>query len=191
MKWVLTTLAFFIAAIVFASDFPKMSIIPVMEGKVLVDFESSASTSVEITITNQGGEILYYDRTKTRENDYRKIFNFSEFGEGTFCVSMNYGNRSINRDVQVSKKEIIVGSSKRLYEPYFNLVERKLNISFFNVAQKNVFVNIYKNGEHISGLNLGKEMTIQKCLNLSKLNTGEYTVVLTDVFKEHKFVVYI
>ena len=61
-------------------------------------------------------------------------------------------------------------------------------MSFFNCPCEPVYVNIYRNGEHVQGINLGKGLTVQKCLDLSKLRKGEYEVVLSDKFKEHKYI---
>lgn len=187
-NWVLTTLAFFIAAIGFATDFPKMSIIPVEAEKALLSYKSSDATPLEITLTNYKGEILYFKRTQKRHSEYNKVFDFSEFGTGKYCICVNFGNRSVSRNVSVNKNDITVGTAQQLYEPYFCLKDKKLNVSFFNCPQKPVYVNIYQNGEHVEGINLGKDLAIQKRLNLSKLKKGEYEIVLSDLFKDHKYI---
>lgn len=186
--WVTTTLAFFIVVIGYATDFPKMNVIPVEAEKALVAYESSEATPLEITLTNCNGEILYFKRTQKRQNEYKKVFDFSELGAGNYCISINFGNRSISRNISVDKKDISVGAPQRLYEPYFCMENKKLNVSFFNCPQKPVYVNIYKNGKHIEGINLGKDLAIQKRLDLSRLKTGEYEIVLSDFFKEHKYI---
>ena len=124
--WVLTALAFFIVAIGSATDFPKLNIEPVEAEKALVTFNSSEATPLEITLTNCDGEILYFKRTKQRYTEYNKTFDFSELGEGKYCVCINFGNRSVNRNITVDKEGIAVGEPQRLYEPYFCLKDRML-----------------------------------------------------------------
>ena len=191
INWVLATLAFFIVSVGYATDLPKMNVIPIETNKALVAFEMPSPTFLEITLTNCEGEILFFKRTKNRQNEYTEMLNFSELDKGNYNVCLNFGNRSISRDLKVSKNEIKVGPPERLFEPYFCFKSEKLQISFLNIPQKKVYLNLYKNGEHIRGYNLGKDMAIQKCFNLSKLEKGEYTVVLTDWFKEHKYIVQI
>lgn len=186
--WVLATLAFFIVAIGFATDFPKMNVIPVEAEKALVAYKSSEATPLEITLTNCEGEILYFKRTSKRQSEYNKVFDFSVLGTGNYCVCVNFGNRSISRNFAVNKEDIVVGAPQRLYEPYFCLKDKKLNVSFFNCPQKPVYINIYQNGEHIEGINLGKNLAIQKRLDLSRLEKGEYEIVLSDLFKDHKYI---
>lgn len=186
--WVTTTLTFFIVAIGFATDFPKMNVIPVEAGKALVAYKSSEATPLEITLTNCHGEILYFKRTQKRYDEYKKVFDFSDLGTGKYCVCVNFGNRSISRNFTVDKKDITVEAPQQHYEPYFCMNDKKLNVSFFNCPQKPVFINIYQNGEHVEGINLGKDLTIQKRLDLSRLDKGEYEIVLSDIFKDHKYI---
>ncbi len=189
-KWIITTLAFFIVAVGFATETPKMNIIPVENEKALIAFNSGKPTLIELTIKNDDGDILYFKRSEKRVSEYQEIFDFLELGNGDYNVCLNYGNRSINRDLHVLKKEIIVGAAVQMYEPYFTFKNERLNVSFLNISQKNVFLNIYKDGEHLSKSRLGKDMTIQKCFDLSKLDKGDYKVVITDWFKDHSFIVH-
>jgi len=187
-KWVLTALAVLIVAIGSATDFPKMNVVPVSGEKALVAFNSDEASPLEITLTASDGEIVYYKKTKERYSDFKKIFDFSELGEGEYCVCVNFGNRSINRKVNVQKDGIKVSEPQRLYEPYFCMKDKKLNVSFFNCPCEPVYVNIYCKGKHVQGINLGKALTVQKCLDLSKLRKGEYEIVLSDKFKDHKYI---
>jgi len=186
--WVFTALAFFVVAIGYASDFPQMNVVPVEAEKALIAFDSSEPSPLEITVTNHDGEILYYKKTTKRYSAYKKVFDFSALGVGNYCVCVNFGNKSITRKVDVTNDKIDVGPPQRLFEPYFCLKDKKLNVSLFNCPQKQVYVNVYKSGEHVTSLKLGKDLTIQKRLDLSKLGKGEYEIVLTDYFKDHVYI---
>lgn len=189
--WVLAALAFFIVAIGNASDFPKMNVVPVEAEKAMVAFQSDEASLLEITLTASNGEIVYFKKTKQRFSEYKKVFDFSVLGEGNYCLCVNFGNRSLNRTIYVDKNEIKVGPEQRLFEPYFSLNDKKLNVSFLNCPCKEVYVNIYRNGKHIEGINFGSELAIQKCIDLSNLGKGDYEVVLTDRFKNHKYIAHL
>ncbi len=187
--WVLTTLALFIVAISFATDTPKMNIVPTESEKALVTFESNLAFPVEITICNDNGEIVYYWKGESLHNRLSRVFDSSELGCGNFNVCLNYGGKSINRELCINKNEMKVGPAIQLYEPFFQYENDRLNFSFLNVAQKNVYLNVYQGGEHITGIKLGNNMDIQKCLDFSKLKEGEYEVVVNEHFKDHHFLV--
>lgn len=189
-NWVITTLAILIVAMGFATETPKMNIVPVEAEKALVTFNSETPVTFEITITKNDGEILYYKKLKNPVDVYQKVFDFSEIGSGNYNVSLNYGSSSINRDLYVSKKDIKVGPVVRLHKPFFCYKNGLLNVSFLNIARNSVFLNVFKNGEYIDGVSLGKELSIQKCFDLSKLKNGDYKIVVSDKFHDHQFMVH-
>jgi len=187
-SFILTALACFIVAVGFASDFPRMNVVPVEAEKALIAFDSQEPSPLEIILTNHDGEILYYKKTKKRYSEYKTVFDFAQLGVGNYCVCVDFGNKSITRKVDVAKNDIKVGPPQRLYEPYFCLKDKKLNVSLYNCPQKQVYVNVYKEGEHVTSLKLGKGLTIQKRLDLTRLEKGEYKIVLSDYFKDHVYI---
>jgi len=186
-NWILTILACFVAATGFATEFPTMNVIPVEGEKAMLAYSAPDAATLEVTLTDCNGSILYFKRTNGKQSEFNQVFNLNELEDGSYCMCVNYGNRSISRDLVVNGKDITVGAPMRCYEPFFCLEEDKLNISFFNSPRKQVYVNIYKDGKHVNGYKLGKELAIQKRLDLSKLSPGEYEVVITDYIKDHKF----
>ena len=172
-----------------ASDTPKMKIVQGDENDLTVSFESATRCPVELTITGDDGAMVYYWQSESMEDAVNHKIDLKELGNGTFNVSLNYGCRSINRVLNVSRKEIKVGQPYQRLEPLFSFKEDKLNVSFLNVANKNVYLNIYKDGEHYDGFTLGKDCDIQKCFDFSKAEKGSYEIVLTDYFKEHYYTV--
>lgn len=189
INWGLTTLALFIAAISFATDLPKMNVTANDATKLAVSFESTTASPVELIISDRDGVILYNWKSEMPEAKISKVYNLSELENGTFNICINYGGKSIYREVCIKGKNCTVGPAVQLNEPFFNYKNDRLNVSFLNVAQKNVYLNVYKEGEHYAGFTLGKNMVIQKCFDFSTAKKGNYEVVLTDYFKEHHYVV--
>lgn len=189
IKWVLTTLALFIVAIGFATETPKMNVVTDDENKIQVTFESATACPVEITITDNNGDIVYYWQSESPQNEVNQSFNLADLGKGTFDLSLKYGCTSINREVNVSRREVKVGPPVKLPEPFFCYKNDKLNVSFLNVSSKNVFLNVYKDGEHYNGFKLGKDFDIQKSIDFSMAEKGKYEIILTDYFKEHYYTV--
>lgn len=185
----LTVLAILIVAIGYATEIPKLNIVKTKDQKALIAYKADFINTLEVTVTNDDGDILYFKRTKNPQSEYSKVFDFAEVGNGDYHVSVNYGNQSINREINISKKGLKVGEAERMYEPFVVLKNGKINVSHLNVPMKNVYLNIYNKGEHVSGVNLGKQMTIQKCIDMTGLQKGKYELVLKDHFNEHRFFV--
>ena len=188
-NWLLTALALFMAVTGFTTDTPNMNIVASDVNKILVSFESETPCMVEMTITDEDGGIVHYWKSETPENIVNQRLNLSQLGKGTFNVTMNYGGTSINREINITRNEIKVGAQVKLIEPYFCFKNDRLNVSFLNVTSKKVFLNVYKDGEHYNGFLLGKDFDIQKCIDFSMAEKGNYEVVLTDYFKEHHYLV--
>nr|WP_319510792.1 hypothetical protein [uncultured Draconibacterium sp.] len=186
--WAFIVLAFFVAGAAMATELPKMNVIQVKENTAMLAYSFANEAPLEVTLTNTDGEILYHKQTEHKA-EFKTMFDFSELGDGDFCVSVNYGNQSMNRMVSVKDEKIVVSDATHCYEPFFRVNDKKVNVSFLNTSHKPVFINVYHDGEHIDGTNLGREMSIQTMLDFGDLKRGTYDIVLTDSVKDHKFTV--
>jgi len=183
----LILLALLWATLALASDFPKMNLTPVESGKAMLAYNATTAATLEITLSNYKGQVVFFSRTSSPEKEVKRLLNFAHLESGNYCISVNYGNRSISRNLVLEKGNIAVGKPVRCYEPYFSLDNRMLNISFFNSSRQQVYASIYRNGTYVGGNKLGKGLAIQKQLNLSHFEAGEYEIVITDSTKEHRF----
>jgi hypothetical protein len=184
-NWVLTALVLFVVATINATNLPKMSVELVANEKIGVDFESVKPCPVEITISKGNGDIVYFVQSKKRDCEFSEVFDFSEMENGTYKISLNYGNQSVNRELQVGNKNVKIGPERRSFEPYYKLENGKLDVSFLNVARKNVYLRVYKDGEIVSSIKLGKDMNIQKRMDFTKLEKGKYNLVLAEELETH------
>ncbi len=188
-NFVLTVFAVLFAATTFATKLPTMKIVPVEAEKTIVSFESATPSHFELTVKNTDGKTLYYKKSESPVQNYRTLFDFSEMGTGRYRVNLSYGNCTLCRNVTITGHEVNVGEEVRLFSPVYSFENNRLNVSFLNKAQKNVFLNVYQDGEHVTGTKLGKEICIQKTVDFSKLGNGTYEVVLSDRHNDYTYVV--
>lgn len=189
-NFVLTALALIVAATVSATKIPTLSVIPVEKQKALVTFEASKPASVELSVKNNAGEVLYYKKSKTPVDNMRLVFDFQDLKDGVYDVCFELNNCKINREVTISKNQVkSVGEQKRSFGPYCKFEDNLLKLSYLNNNQQNVLMNIYQNGQHLAGRKLGNEMCIQKVFDLSKLESGQYEIVLSSSNDEYLFTV--
>lgn len=185
--WVVATLVLFVAATTNATNLPKMDVQPLADERVKIEFESNNPYPIELTISQKNGKVVYYAQSKKKGCEYNKTFDFSDLRDGLYKVCLNYGNQSITREVLFDNGQVNIGPVRRYFEPYCKLDNGVLNVSFLNVAEKNVYLRLYRDNKFINGTNLGKDMCIQKRIDLSKLEKGEYNVVLAEELDTHVF----
>jgi hypothetical protein len=187
---VLTALAVLVAAAVSATKFPTMNVIPVEQEKALVAFEAGTPAAFELSVTNNKGETVYYKKSEKPVDNYRMIFDFHDLENGSYKVCLDYNNCKISREVLVSNHRCMkVGEEIRSFGPFYKYEDNFLKISYLNQSQKNMHVNIYKDGQFVTGKKLGKDLCIHKMLDLSKLEKGTYEVVLSNRNNEYPFTV--
>lgn len=187
--FILSVFAIFLASTVFATKLPSMKIVPSEVSKTVVTFETGSAAGFELSVKSLSGETLYYKKSEEPVENYRTVFDFSKLNNGIYQVSLSTGNCTLNRKLTISGERIKVGEEIRLFAPVYSFENNLLNISFLNKGQKNVFLNVFNEGNHVSGTKLGKEMCIQKSLDFSKLPEGTYQVVLSDKYNDYNYTV--
>lgn len=189
-NFVLTALALIVATTVSATKIPTLSVIPVDNQKALVAFETASPAAVELFLKNNAGEILYYKKSETPVDNMRMVFDFQELKDGIYDICLDFDNCKINREVTISKHHLeSVGEQNRTFGPYCKFEDNLLKVSYLNTNQKHVLMNIYHEGQYVAGRKLGKEMCIQKVFDLSKLESGQYEIVLSSSNDEYLFTV--
>ena len=185
---VLTALAVFVAATGFATQLPTMNVIPVKNEKALVAFETMSPATFELSLKNQQGETIYYKKSEKPAQSYKLVLDLKNLEDGNYHVNLKHGNCNLDRLITVSNgMNLKVGEEIRMFSPYYKFENNTLQVSYLNNSQKNVFLNIYRDGQYITGKKLGKELCIQKALDFSKLEKGSYEVVLSNNSNEFQF----
>ncbi|HZH73992.1 MAG TPA: hypothetical protein VFD91_15960 [Mariniphaga sp.] len=188
--FVLTALGLLLAVTVSATKIPTLNVVPLKEQRALMAFESEKPTAVEVSLKNQKGETLYYKKSKAAVEELKLILNFKNLVDGVYDVSVELDNCKLNRQIKLTGHKVSeVGDASRTYGPYCKFEDNLLKISYLNTTQNNVLLNLYHQGKHVAGKKLGKEMCIQKAIDLSKLEKGEYSVVIGDKLNKFYFVI--
>ena len=111
----------------------------------------------EVTIKDQRGEILYYKKTGGPATNYKSVFDFSELKEGNYSLNIACENCNIQREIVLEKGKLEIGNEVRLYNPWVRVDGDKVYVSILNPALKNVYLNVYEDGQQVTRKKLGKE----------------------------------
>jgi hypothetical protein len=177
------------ATTVLATETPKTEVLSAQGDKILVNYQSDKPCLFEVSIQTSEGVILHEWKSENPDTTVKKLFNLKELEDGNYQFSLKSGVKSLNSVFSIDGETIEVGPMIELCEPYFNFRNNKLYVSFLNQSMKRVYLNVYKDGAHYTGFDLGKDFDVQKCIDFSMAKKGSYEIVLSESYKPHNYTV--
>lgn len=187
IRLLFTVTAVAIAAIVTAVEKPKMDVIPLNANQAIVSITNENPALFEMSIETNNGDLVYYKQTTKISTEYKKTFDFANLQNGSYVLKLKVNDTRVYREFEVNNSEIVVGDSKMKFDPYFSFKNNELKFSYLNFDQENFNVSIYNENELFFNKKLGKDFAIQEGFNLSKLEKGNYTVVLSSLSNEYVY----
>lgn len=187
IRLLFTVTAVAIAAIVTAVEKPKMDVIPLNANQAIVSITNENPALFEMSIETNNGDLVYYKQTTKISTEYKKTFDFANLQNGSYILKLKVNDTRVYREFEVNNNEIVVGDSKMKFDPYFSFKNNELKFSYLNFDQENFNVSIYNENELFFNKKLGKDFAIQEGFNLSKLEKGNYTVVLSSLSNEYVY----
>lgn len=170
-----------------ASGNLKVNILPLTSEKAVVAISNTTVSNFQITIENENGETIYYKETGAESKDYSKVFDFSNLEAGEYKLTASIDGATTERSFNIDKRKIAVGKEKSAIEPYFGYKDGVLALSFLNFSEENLVLNFYDKNELVYSKELGKKFNVNKGFDLSKLNKGNYSVVLSTDSKSYTY----
>lgn len=187
IRLLFTATAVAIAAIVTAVEKPKMDVIPLNANQAIVSITNENPALFEMSIETNNGDLVYYKQTTKISTEYKKTFDFANLQNGSYVLKLKVNDTRVYREFEVNNNEIVVGDSKMKFDPYFSFKNSELKFSYLNFDQENFNVSIYNGNGLLFNKKLGKDFAIQEGFNLSKLEKGNYTVVLSSLSNEYVY----
>ncbi len=156
----------------------RVDILPLSGDRAVVAVSSKAESQYEISIENSYGEVIYYKETEGNITDYRKVYDFSKLENGDYKVVATIDGATSERTFSVNSKDISVGSLKYMADPVFSFNNDVLRVAYLNYPGENVDLKIYDGNDLIYSKSIDNKFAVNEGLNLAKLKTGNYQVVL-------------
>ena len=187
IKLLFTITALAIAAIAGAVEKPKLNVIPLSADRAIVAITNNNAAYFELSIQAQNGSMVYYKQSNKPLTDYQKVFDFANLEDGNYVLNLKVNDTQLARNFEIANQGISVGDSKMTFDPFFNFDDNVLKFSYLNFDKENLNLSIYNNGDLVYRSKLGNEFAISSGYDLSKLGSGEYTVILSSLNDEYAF----
>lgn len=172
-----------------ASGNLKVNILPLTAEKAVVAISNYTEGNFKLSISNEKGEVVYYKENEGNNKDFRKVFDFSNLESGSYNLSVSVNGLTAERSFKIDSKNIAVGKEKSSMEPFFAYKNGVLVLSYLNFNEENLELNFYNNNELLYSKNIGSRFNVNEGLDLSKLTSGNYSVVLSTDSKSYDYTV--
>jgi len=157
----------------------KVNVALKSESNAQREISNNSEQKYEISISDLTGEVLYHREAKGEQLESSKIFDFSKSEPGVYKMNVKLDGESNEQLVTVTKSGVEVGEIVRKVEPVFAYNENILALSFLNQNKQGMTLDLYSDGNLIYEKKLSDSESLNKKFDLSKLNKGDYQVVLT------------
>ena len=176
-----------VAAIATGVEKPKVNVVPLSTDRAIVSIENENPAQFEVSIEAKNGDLVYYKQTNEPITDYRKVYDFADLEAGNYVFNLKVNDTSVSNEFSVSSKGIVIGEKKMRFAPYFNYEEGVLQLSYLNFDKEPLKLNFYNNQGLVYQTELGKDFNIATGYDLSKLEKGNYKVVLSSYSNEYAY----
>jgi hypothetical protein len=186
-KCIVTMLAIAIAIIASATEKPKTNVQSLNANQVLVTVEANRATEMEISILDETGSIVYYKKTRKPLTRINKIYDVENLGNGNYSLELKVGNLVSERELTVTNSKIIVSKPREFSIPYFAFNGENLIISYLNFDNEKFRLEVYNDRRLVYKTKIENETPLNKGFDFSKLEAGNYQVVLNSINKNFSY----
>lgn len=170
--------SFFGSLVAEASGSFLVSVTPAADSKALLSISNNAEQKYEIKISNSEGDMVYYHETKKVNADYNRMIDFSKFAHGRYKMEVTMDGAGYEKYLEVNGTGVKVAKSIKKTEPFFTYQDNMVILSHLNHGQEPVSVYIYRDGQLVFEKKLDNSFALNKAIDISKLDRGQYQVAL-------------
>jgi len=177
-KSLATVLAVMLVVVVSAIEKPKMSFESLSADKAIFTVLNKNAAIFEVSILTENDEIVYFKQSDKPLSNYQKIFDFENLENGDYTLKLKVNNAISEKNFTVTSRKIYMGELEQAFEPLFNFNGQKLRFTLINNNEDDFKFKVYKENELVYKTKIGNDFVISSGYDLSKLEAGNYKVVL-------------
>lgn len=175
------TMLFLISMVLLSAPLSAMIEVTAVKGtKKMAISMDEINKPAKIELLDQQGIIL--TSTKVKSSSYQSIFDLSTLPEGKYFLSIFLNNKEWMQPIVIKTDDLFIDKKavREYFSPVFNTNSNKLDLVLFNQFLSPVEIQILnQNGQPVFNEKLGSVLRVEKRFDLSQLETGTYTVVVS------------
>lgn len=163
---------------VFATGNLKVNVVSQSKELTVINIGDVVNRIYEIELKNDKGTIVYYKRTTTPSSSIRQHFDFSKVANGEYKLTVRVGEELVENSLSIRDGEVEMTKQRKETKPFFAVKDNRLELSWLNFEQEESRIQVYENSKMLFEQDIKPEFAINHALDLSKLNSGNYDIVL-------------
>lgn len=171
IKNILTTLTLFVGLNVTASAI-EPTIISGANKTFTVDLADWAAYNVDVEITDLWGSVLLHDNIAGATG---KIYNLKNLENGLYVVAVSNPTKTIKTTLEITRKEIRVGTDEVIYRPTVNLAKEHFDVSVLTQGQS-VTVSVFDAANNLYTKTYTKTSAVNERFSMRQLPAGTYFI---------------
>lgn len=184
------TLVFAFAAFantLFAAGNLKVNILPASTKKAIIAISTCCNSNFSISVANEEGRIVYSKENLEPTEDYLTEFDLSGMEDGKYKLKVVSQDITTERTFRKTDEGIKVGKEKTMLKPFFGYKDGLLRCTYLNFPKENLTLYFLKKNQLLYTKELGKTFNVTEGMNLSRLEKGNYEVILLAGDREYSF----
>lgn len=179
----ITTLSFLLATVLLsniasATGNFKVNLSAKTEGKALLSVTNDSEQIYEIVISDSDGNTIYSYETKDSKADFNQTMDFSNLENGLYRMNVRMDGAQYEKFLTVDESGVSVEKSTKKTEPIFQFQNNVIKFSHLNHGDEEMSLHLYQNGSLVWEKELENKFAISKGIDISKLDRGNYNLVL-------------
>ncbi len=161
-----------------ASERPKMNVQPIDADRFLISMETENTSEMEVSIYDNQGNTVYASQAVKPATTYNRIFDMENLDRGEYSLKLKVNDLISVRKLTVAENEVAIGKAEELVAPFFALNSEKLDLTHLNLENENYELQIYSKDGLVYKTALGNTTPIHARFDLSRIQAGDYDVLL-------------
>ncbi len=172
-----------------ARELPKIEMKAMAGKNALLEIEHANNAALEITIQNKKGEIVYYNQQESTSDKYEHVYDLSAYQPGIYNLIVASNDLVTEHQFSVKDKVVNIGEKQLTQKPFFAFDSDSniVRVAYLNFPGEKVKLKIYEGNDLIFNKALDDSFSVNEGLNLSKLETGAYQIVLDAGAKDFNY----
>lgn len=168
----------FVSVAAFSTGSFNVNLTTSEEANARIEISNDTDLRYEIKIFNSEGDRVYHHRTRNASSEFAQSLNLSNLDYGWYKMEVNTDGAKYEKRIIINDSGVRLASSIKKIEPYFGYKNNMVLISHLNPGNYDVNLYLYRNGQLLMEKSLDNRFALNYAVDISKLDLGNYQVVL-------------